>query len=115
MKEKVAVLTDTNSGIMGEEAEKKGIYVMPMPVIIENEIFYEGQNSTVRWKRERKSPLPNRHRGIYWKSGRSFFQHMNRYSIFPCPPGSVIPVLRLRHCRGNLAAGFVWQITIEFP
>ena len=39
MKEKVAVLTDTNSGIMGEEAEKKGIYVMPMPVIIEDEIF----------------------------------------------------------------------------
>lgn len=46
MKEKVAVLTDTNSGIMGEEAEKKGIYVMPMPVIIEDEIFYEGQNLT---------------------------------------------------------------------
>ena len=46
MKEKVAVLTDTNSGIMGDEAEKKGIYVMPMPVIIEDEIFYEGQNLT---------------------------------------------------------------------
>lgn len=46
MKEKVAVLTETNSGIMGEEAEKKGIYVMPMPVIIEDEIFYEGQNLT---------------------------------------------------------------------
>ena len=41
---KIAILTDTNSGIYEEEAEKMGIFVMPMPVIIEDETFYEGSN-----------------------------------------------------------------------
>lgn len=43
---KIAILTDTNSGIYEEEAEKMGIFVMPMPVIIEDETFYEGSNFT---------------------------------------------------------------------
>lgn len=43
---KVAVLTDTNSGIYAEEAEKMGIFVMPMPVIIEDETYYEGTDLT---------------------------------------------------------------------
>ena len=41
---KVAILTDTNSGISTQEAEKLGIFVMPMPVIIDDEVFFEGQN-----------------------------------------------------------------------
>lgn len=43
---KTAILTDTNSGISAKEAAELGIYVMPMPVIIEDEIYYEGQNLT---------------------------------------------------------------------
>lgn len=43
---KTAILTDTNSGISAREAAELGIYVMPMPVIIEDEIYYEGQNLT---------------------------------------------------------------------
>ena len=43
---KIAILTDTNSGISKEEAEKKGIYVIPMPVLIDGEVFYEGENLT---------------------------------------------------------------------
>ena len=43
---KTAILTDTNSGIYAEEAEKLGIFVMPMPVIIEDETYYEGTNLT---------------------------------------------------------------------
>lgn len=43
---KIAILTDTNSGIYEEEAEKMGIFVIPMPVIIEDETFYEGSNLT---------------------------------------------------------------------
>ena len=41
---KIAILTDTNSGISKEEAEKNGIYVIPMPVLIDGEVFYEGEN-----------------------------------------------------------------------
>ncbi len=43
---KVAILTDTNSGISKEEAENIGIYVMPMPVLIDGEVFFEGDNLT---------------------------------------------------------------------
>ena len=42
----IAILTDTNSGIYGEEAETLGIYVMPMPVIIDEKIYFEEENLT---------------------------------------------------------------------
>lgn len=38
---KVAIITDSNSGITQNEAKKLGIYVIPMPVIIDGELFYE--------------------------------------------------------------------------
>ena len=41
---KTAVVTDSNSGISRDLAERWGVYVVPMPVIIDNEIFYEGVN-----------------------------------------------------------------------
>ncbi len=43
---KVAILTDSNSGITQEEAEKNDIYVIPTPVYIDDEMFYEGVNLT---------------------------------------------------------------------
>lgn len=43
---KIAILTDTNSGISSTEAEELGIFLIPMPVIIGDETFYEGQNIT---------------------------------------------------------------------
>ena len=42
---KVAILTDTNSGISKKEAENIGIYVIPMPVLIDGEVFYEALTS----------------------------------------------------------------------
>lgn len=41
---KIAIVTDTNSGISKQEAEKYGIYLIPMPVIIDDEIYYENEN-----------------------------------------------------------------------
>ena len=38
---KVAVMTDSNSGITQSKAKELGIYVVPMPVLIDGEIFYE--------------------------------------------------------------------------
>ncbi len=43
---KVAIVTDSNSGISQIEAEKIGIYVVPMPFIINDETFYEDINLT---------------------------------------------------------------------
>ena len=43
---KTAVLTDTNSGITVEEGKKLGIYVLPMPVIIQDHCYLEGVDIT---------------------------------------------------------------------
>lgn len=41
MKEKVCILTDTNSGITMKQAEKLGIHLVPMPVLIDGETYFE--------------------------------------------------------------------------
>ncbi len=38
---KIAILTDSNSGLTIEEAKKYGIFVVPMPFIIDGEEYYE--------------------------------------------------------------------------
>ena len=44
MNNKIAIVVDTNSGISMSEAEKLGVYVIPMPFIIEGKEYYEGIN-----------------------------------------------------------------------
>ena len=44
--EKIAVVTDTNSSITAEEAEKLGIYLMKMPFSIDGEDYVEDVNCT---------------------------------------------------------------------
>ena len=39
---KIAILTDSNSGITQEEAKELGVYVIPMPFYINDEKFLEG-------------------------------------------------------------------------
>lgn len=43
---KVAIATDTNSGITAMEGEKLGVYVLAMPVNLEETIHYEGIDIT---------------------------------------------------------------------
>lgn len=38
---KIAIVTDSNSGIVQAEAEKLGVYVLPMPFYINEELYYE--------------------------------------------------------------------------
>lgn len=38
---KVAIVTDSNSGIIQKEAEKMGVFVLPMPFMIDGEEYYE--------------------------------------------------------------------------
>lgn len=42
--EKIAIITDSNSGISQKEAEEMGIYVLPMPFMIDDEEYFEGIN-----------------------------------------------------------------------
>ena len=39
---KTAIVIDSNSGITQAEAQKMNVFVLPMPVIIEGQAYYEG-------------------------------------------------------------------------
>lgn len=41
---KIAILTDSNSGITQEQAKELGVFVLPMPFYIDGEMFFEGIN-----------------------------------------------------------------------
>lgn len=43
---KTAIITDTNSGISVEEGARLGVYVVPMPILIGGETYYEGVTLT---------------------------------------------------------------------
>ena len=43
---KVKIVTDSNSGITQKEAEKLGIFVLPMPFLIDGEEYFEDINLT---------------------------------------------------------------------
>ncbi|HJC58058.1 MAG TPA: DegV family protein [Candidatus Eisenbergiella intestinipullorum] len=43
---KIAIVTDSNSGITQAQAEELGVYVLPMPFMIGGETFFEGVNLT---------------------------------------------------------------------
>lgn len=42
MNKKIAIITDTNSGISQEEADKSDIILLPMPFIIDGNMYFEG-------------------------------------------------------------------------
>lgn len=43
---KIAIVSDTNSGITKEEAKELGVYLVGIPIIVGNKTFYEGVNIT---------------------------------------------------------------------
>jgi len=43
---KIAIVTDTNAGFTEKEIEGKDIYILRMPVLINNEVFFEGYTIT---------------------------------------------------------------------
>ncbi len=44
---KVAIVVDSNSGIFKHDGEKMEIFVVPMPVVINDETYYEGETITL--------------------------------------------------------------------
>lgn len=43
---KTAIIADSNSGISAAEAKTLGVYILPMPVIIDHKTYFEGQDLT---------------------------------------------------------------------
>ena len=59
---KVAIVTDSNSGITQDRGKELGIYVLPMPFFIDGELFFEDITLTQEqfyesWERTRISLL----------------------------------------------------------
>lgn len=58
---KIAAATDSNSGITQDQAKQLGVHVLPMPFIIDGQMYYEGVDLTHEefsdgWRRERILP-----------------------------------------------------------
>lgn len=43
---KIAIISDSNSGISQKEAKELGIYIIPMPFFINGDTYFEGENLT---------------------------------------------------------------------
>lgn len=39
---KIAIMTDSNCGILSEQGNKLGIHIVPMPIIVDGKTYYEG-------------------------------------------------------------------------
>ena len=50
----IAIMTDSNCGIMPQRGEKLGIHVLPMPVIIDGRTYYEGIDITLEQFHEKQ-------------------------------------------------------------
>ena len=48
---KVAIVTDSNSGITQAKGKELGIYVQPMPFFIDGKIYYEDITLTMKISR----------------------------------------------------------------
>ena len=46
MSHSVAVMTDTNSGLTPAQAKELGVYLLPMPILIDGNAYYEHQSIT---------------------------------------------------------------------
>ncbi|MEF9968193.1 MAG: DegV family protein, partial [Longicatena sp.] len=44
---KIAVVTDSGSGLTKIEANEKGIFYLPLQIIIKDEMYLDGENITV--------------------------------------------------------------------
>ena len=43
---KTAIVTDSNSGIFPDQGRELGIFVLPMPVILDGQQYFEGVDLT---------------------------------------------------------------------
>ena len=74
---KVAVVTDSNSGISQEEAKEKGLYVLPTPFYIDDDIFryYEDLYDIA------KKYTIGEHYDLWLKDFREFIDDFKRIAI----------------------------------
>lgn len=94
---KIAIVADSNSGVTQDEAKKLGIYVLPMPFMIDGQIFYEGIDLSHEefYRRMEEGadittsqPSPK----DVMEQWEQLWRIMIRWCTFPCPADSAVPV-----------------------
>jgi len=118
---KTAVITDTNSGISVREGEEMGIYVLPMPVIVDGKEYTEGVDITHEALFEAlesgkpamtSQPSPADLKAL-WE--RHLQMGRKKLYTFPCHPSSADPATPQPHWRRNTAERFRWLTITGFP
>ena len=64
---KIAVMTDSNSGITQIEAKEMGITVLPMPFIIDGKTYYEDISLTQEEFYEKLAQNADVRRSLRWR------------------------------------------------
>lgn len=96
---KIAVVTDSNSGITQAQAKEMGVAVLPMPFMIDGETYYEDITLTREQFYQRlkdnadiatSQPTPD----SILKMWDKLLKSMTRSSISRCPPDFPDPALQ---------------------
>ena len=96
---KIAIVTDSNSGITQAEGKKLGVYVLPMPFDIDGQPYFEDINLTQEQFYEKltgdadvstSQPSPDAVMSLW----DDLLKGMMRSSTFRCQAGSAVPVLQ---------------------
>ena len=90
-----AIMTDTNSGITEVVAKELGIYVIHMPIIINDETFYEGNTIT--------------------ESEFSLLLSIMKTSPHHNPPLEMSWIYGIKFCRKDIMNLFTFQCRVVFP
>lgn len=73
---KIAIMTDSNSGITAQEAQQLGVALLPMPIQIDGQMYLEEStcslpSSTPAWPRGPMCPPPSPPLPTPWNCGTS--------------------------------------------
>ena len=89
-KKKIAIVTDSNSGITQQLAGELGITVLPMPFYINEQLFLEGITLTQedfyqRLAQDADISTSQPFLRMYWRLGSGCWKTTMKLCTFPCP------------------------------
>ena len=117
---KIAILTDTNSGITPDQAAWYGIYLVAMPVIIDDETYFENESIFQEefFQRLREGacvstsqPAP----GMLMDCWDSLLEHYDEIIYLPMSSGLSGSCQTATILERSTEAASMWWITTEFP
>ena len=117
---KVAVVTDSNSGITQAQAKEMGVYVLPMPFMIDGTEYLEDINLT---QKEFYEHLSGDHDvstspavpGDDLKSLGKLWRNTMQLCTFRCPAGFRAPARRQKCWQRISTEKYRWRIITGFP